>query len=169
VTGATKAAVQPDDVEAAMKRAMRLLAVRARSCHEIRDRLLRAGFNESAAQAAELRLVNVGLLDDAVFASQVVRRGAETGKSSRLTRRELQRFGVGADVAEDTLAGVDEDEADEERALQLAETKAATCRQLPPEKAVARVVRHLLSKGYGPQLAWEVTRKVFNSLEIDGD
>lgn len=169
MTAATKAAVQPDDVEAAMKRAMRLLAVRARSCHEMRDRLLRAGFDEATAQAVEMRLVDVGLLDDAEFAAQVARRGAETGKSSRLTRRDLQRFGIGAELADDTFAEVDEDMADEERALQLAERKAASCRNLPADKAVARVVRHLLAKGYGPQLAWEVTRKVFDSLEIDGD
>lgn len=152
-----------------MKRAMRLLAVRARSCHEIRDRLLRAGFHESTARAVELRLVDVGLLDDAEFAAQVARRGAETGKSARLTRRDLQRFGIGADLADDTFAGVDEDGSDEERALKLAKGKVATCRHLPADKAAARVVRHLLGKGYGPHLAWEVTRRAFDALEFDGD
>lgn len=152
-----------------MKRAMRLLAVRARSCHEVRDRLLRAGFSQPTIQAVEFRLLDVGLLDDAAFAAQVVRRGVEAGKSSRLTRRDLQRYGIGSATADESLRDVDEAGADDERAMKLAERKAASCRNLPPEKAAARVVRHLCSKGYEPQLAWEVTRRALKSFEIDGD
>lgn len=169
MTSATKSAVQPDDVEAAMKRAMRLLSVRARSCYEIKDRLLKAGFSQPTIRAVELRLLDVGLLDDAAFAAQVVRRGVEAGKSSRLTRRDLQKYGIGSATVDESLSEVEDAGVDEERAVQLAERKAASCRNLPPEKVAGRVVRHLCSKGYEPQLAWEVTRRVFKSLEIDGD
>lgn len=166
---ATKAAVEPDDVEAAMKRAMRLLGVRARSCKELRDRLLRAGFEPETVEAVEIRLLDVGLLDDESFAAQVVRRGTETGRSARLTRQDLQRFGVCVEVADASLAGIEGPGSDEERALALAEKKAAACRNLHIDKAVARVVRHLCSKGYGPQLAWEVTRRVFRERDFPDD
>ncbi|CAN5855942.1 hypothetical protein BH23ACT12_BH23ACT12_04720 [soil metagenome] len=160
-----KAAVRPDGVEDAMKRAMRLLAVRSRSCHEIRDRLTRIGFDESTVGAVELRLLNFGLLDDAAFAAEVVRRGVETGRSARLTGQDLKKFGVDAETADQSLVEMDEPGADEERALRLAERKAASCRNLHIDKAAARVVRHLCSKGYGPQVAWEVTRRVFRELD----
>jgi hypothetical protein len=101
MTGGAKTAVQPDGVEDAMKRAMRLLAVRARSCHEIRDRLSRIGFDEATVEAVEVRLLNVGLLDDSAFAAEVVRRGVDTGRSARLTRQDLRRFGVDAETADD--------------------------------------------------------------------
>jgi len=166
---APRPVVQADDVEAAMKRAMRLLAVRARSCSELKGRLLRAGFDHSTAEAVELRLLNVGLLDDAAFAAQVVRRGFETGKSARLTRRNLAMSGVDAEVADASLQTLDQPGADEERALRLAERKAAACRNLPAEKAIPRVVRHLCSKGYGPQLAWEVSRRVFRDADFPYD
>lgn len=169
MTTASKPAVEAGDVEGAMKWAIRLLGVRARSCHEIRERLLRAGFDEATAAAVESRLLDVGLLDDAAFAAQVVRRGAESGKSSWLTRRELQRFGIGGEAAGRSLDESDGEAADEERALALAQRKAVSCRGLPPEKAMARVVRHLGSKGYGPHLAWEVTRKVFRALDVTDD
>lgn len=152
-----------------MKRAMRLLAVRARSCHEIKDRLLEAGFSQPTIRAVEFRLLDVGLLDDAAFAAQVVRRGVEAGKSSQLTRRDLQKYGIGSATADESLSEVEDVGVDEERALQLAERKAASCRNLPTEKAASRVVRHLCRKGYEPQLAWEVTCRIFKSLEIDGD
>ncbi len=152
-----------------MKRAMRLLAVRSRSCHEIRDRLSKAGFDEPTVDAVELRLLNVGLLNDAAFAAEVVRRGIETGRSARLTRQDLLKGGVSAQTADESLVEVDEPGVDEERALRLAERKAASCRNVQIDKAVARVVRHLCSKGYGPQLAWEVTRKVFRELDLPSD
>ncbi|MEX0791437.1 MAG: regulatory protein RecX [Actinomycetota bacterium] len=165
----SKTAVQTDSVDDAMKRAMRLLAVRSRSRHEIRDRLTRIGFDESTVGAVELRLVNVGLLDDSAFAAEVVRRGVDTGRSARLTRQDLRRFGVTGEVADESLVEVEEPGADEERALRLAERKAASCRNLHIDKAVARVVRHLCSKGYGPRVAWDVTRRVFRELDLPGD
>lgn len=162
-------AVQPDGVEDAMKRAMRLLAVRSRSCSEIRDRLTRIGFDEATVEAVEVRLLNVGLLDDGAFAAEVVRRGVDTGRSARLTRQDLKKFGIDAETADESLVEVDEQGADEERALRLAERKAASCRNLHIDKAVARVVRHLCSKGYGPQVAWDVTRRVFRELDLPSD
>ncbi|HEX2053930.1 MAG TPA: regulatory protein RecX [Actinomycetota bacterium] len=152
-----------------MKRALRLLAVRARSCKEMRDRLAGAGFEPATVDAVEARLLSAGLLDDSAFAAQVVRRGAETGRSARLTRQDLQRFGVTGDVADTSLTELDLAGSDEERALVLAERKAASCRNVATDRAVARVVRHLCSKGYGPQLAWEVTRKVFRDREFPDD
>ncbi len=148
---------------------MRLLAVRARSCHQIKSRLIRAGFDEPTAEAVEFRLLNVGLLDDAAFAAQVVRRGVETGASSRLTRRDLMNSGIEPEIVDEGLREVDEPEAEEERALRLAERKAAACRNLPTQKAIPRVVRHLCSKGYGSNLAWEVTRRVFGEVEFSTD
>ena len=167
--GSPKVAVQPDGVEDAMKRAMRLLAVRSRSCHEIRDRLARAGFDEATVEAVESRLLTVGLLDDTAFAAEVVRRGIDTGRSARLTRQDLRKFGIDAEVADESLVEVDEPGADEKRALRLAERKAASCRNVHIDKAVARVVRHLCSKGYGPQVAWDVTRRVFKELDFPSD
>jgi regulatory protein len=164
-----KVTVQPGAVEDAMKRAMRLLAVRSRSCYEIRDRLTRAGYGDAAVEAVERRLLDVGLLDDNAFAAEVVRRGVDTGRSARLTRQDLRKFGVEGELADRNLVAVEEPGVDEERALQLAEKKAASCRNLHIDKAVARVVRHLCSKGYGPQLAWGVTRRVFKELDLPSD
>ena len=148
---------------------MRLLAVRARSCHEVRSRLVDAGFDRPTADAVESRLVAVGLLDDSAFAAEVVRRGGEAGSSSRLTRRRLLESGVDPGTADDSLTGMAEPAAEEARALALAEKQAWSCRYLPTQKAIARVVRHLSSRGYDAQLAWEVTRRAFRDLELSGD
>lgn len=158
-----------DEVEAAMKRAMKLLAVRSRSCRELTGRLLKAGFGESTAEMVVLRLSDVGLLNDEAFAAEVVCRGVATGRSARLTRQDLVKYGVAGEVADESLAELEEAGADEERALDLAERKAGSCRNLPVEKALQRVVRHLCSKGYAPGLAWEVARRAFREREIDID
>lgn len=157
------------EYEKAMQKALRLLAVRSRSRRELADRLMRAGFEEMTVQAVDVRLGELGLLNDAEFAAEVCRSRRAAGWSLRRISYDLKSKGVPAELGLEALNDLESnDPGDGERARVLALAKARTCRGVAPQKALQRVVRHLYSKGYDPELAWEAARAAFSELETAG-
>lgn len=62
-----KAAKEPDEVRKAKEKAMRLLLQQDRTEKELRDRLYRAGFSETASEAAMQYVSGFGYLDDSAM------------------------------------------------------------------------------------------------------
>jgi regulatory protein len=88
-------------------RALRLLALRARSVHELRRKLLTGGEPAEEVEAAIERLVAAGLLDDAAFARLLARSHlAERGHAPRRIQQELARRGVDRLIADRAIAEV---------------------------------------------------------------
>lgn len=155
-----------DEAGPAMDRAMRLLGHRARSRHEMAQRLRSAGFAEPAIEATDARLCELGLLDDDVFAREVCRSRSRAGWSSTRIAHDLRHRGITDDVIADSLGDLEQaGVSDGERALKLALSKARSCRSVPPEKALQRVVRHLYGKGYESEVAWDAARAAFRELD----
>lgn len=155
-----------ETVGKAMDKAMRLLGLRSRSRHEMAQRLQSAGFDEPTVAAVDDRLCELGLLDDASFAREVCRSRSRAGWSSKRIAQDLRTRGVDNDLVEDGLAEMQQEgTSDEDRALQLALAKARSCRSIPPEKALHRVVRHLYGKGYESEVAWDAARSAFRALD----
>ena len=135
------------------KRALGLLDQRARSRHELRERLIDAEFDEEVIDLVLDDLASVGLINDEFFAREWVRQRHERrGKSSRVLDQELKRKGVSA---ADRAAALDQiDEADEESvARKLAEKKARTVKEVPEDrkerdKALRRIVGVLARRGF---------------------
>jgi regulatory protein len=93
----------PDSVGAARDRALRLLAIRPRSCRELTRALTDRGFAKETARAAAARLAQEGWLDDLSAAKSLVRvKGARYGRS-RLAR-ELSARGFSSETAAAALA-----------------------------------------------------------------
>ena len=63
-----KAAKEPEEVRKAKEKAMRLLLQQDRTEKELRDRLYRAGFSETASEAAMQYVSGFGYLDDRRYA-----------------------------------------------------------------------------------------------------
>jgi regulatory protein len=132
-------------------RALRLLAVRARSRRELERRLLRIGFDREEIGEALDALEEVGLVDDERFAQAVV----EHETSSRLSGRravmsKLMASGVDRATAEEALQDAGEDPA---RAEELAMRRAPRLAFLPPEVAQRRLVDFLVRRGHSPSVA----------------
>lgn len=145
----------------ALSRAMKLLAVRGRSRHEVTKRLIGAGFTPAVVDAVELRLVELGLLDDSAFAQECARQALAAGKSRDWIRADLAQRGLSSSVIEETISVVGaENDDDQERAFALARKRALSFGDLPPAKAYQRITRYLCQKGYGPELAGDVARRV---------
>lgn len=140
---------------------MKLLAVRARSRRELSDRLLSMGFAPVAVEKVDVRLVELGLVDDVEFALERVRHLLSRGRSASAMKRDLASRGVAEEVIDSSIDVLEDAGGDRERAVALARRRAETCGHMPAEKAFGRVARYLCSQGYEAEVAEEVCREVF--------
>lgn len=148
------------------ERALRLLDQRARSRHELRDRLLDPRRVKEGEDAPDPDLVDevldalerAGLIDDEAFAQQWVRQRFERrGKSSAVLRRELQEKGVSAADRESALSLIDERD-ERQLARTLARKKARSVKTVPADrtardKELRRVVGVLARRGFPQSMA----------------
>jgi regulatory protein len=144
------------------ERALGLLAVRPRSRRELERRLLAARFESDEVQEVLTRLERVGLVDDEAFARQYAehRFGARK-EGSRAVARGLRAAGIDSALAETAAEAAPDD--DEERAADLARSRATRLSGVAPDKAFARLSSLLMRRGYSPQIARSAARK---ALEI---
>lgn len=153
-------ALAPDDVRrlvrdaeprAAWERAIRILTYRDRSHVEVRSALLADGYPEDIVEACIARLLDVGLLDDARFATSLARTKCAAGWSRRRIEAALRTAGVAADVA--TGAVEQECAADEVRASAMAARWDITT-DADSRRAIGRLAR----KGFDLETCVSVVR-----------
>jgi regulatory protein len=138
------------DGEAARKKCLRLLRLRARSAAELRDRLIRADFDEGTAAAVLADLERVGLVDDEDLARTWVADRHSAGRCGRQKLRwELRRRGIADEVIRRAIDSQISDEAEIRQATQLARQRLGAG---PPREAdVSRLTRFLLGRGFEPE------------------
>jgi regulatory protein len=140
----------------AMSRALHSLAFRARSAHELRERLARAGYAGQTVSEILDRLGELGYLDDEEFARNAARDKARKRYGPRRVYGELRQAGVDEEVAqkvvEEEFAGRSE----------LEEARAAVRRRYNTgERSVAqarRVHGFLMRRGYSAGVSAEIAR-----------
>lgn len=145
----------------AAKSGLRLLRYRARSEHELRQRLLSSDHEPESVDDAIDRLRAWGLIDDADFAAEWVRgRRRRRGRSRGALERELRDKGVAENHIADAV--VDIDDADERaRAVELVRGRLS---RMPDSKQFSRndagekrrLVAFLARRGYPTGLAMSV-------------
>jgi regulatory protein len=137
--------------------------VRPRARRELERRLLAAGFEPDEVTDVLVRLERVGLIDDEAFAKQV----AEYQYTSRLAGRRAVTSALLAKGIDPALAARAADEApddEQQRAHDLAVTRAGRLRGLEPAKSFSRLTSLLMRRGYGPEVARSAARA---ALAID--
>jgi regulatory protein len=150
-----------DAQEAAREKCLRLLARRARSAAELRQRLSGVGFEREVIARVLADLDAAGLVDDAEFArAWVASRRAAGGAGREKLRWELRRKGI----AEDLIApAVEEGTSDE---MEIAQALALARRRLREEpldrKSLARLRRLLLGRGFGFDTVDTVMRRIIS-------
>lgn len=147
--------------------ALRLIGVRARSCDELRRRLLAKEFSSDEVEQTIARLLAHKLLDDEEFAQQWVRsRHLYSGKGAAVLRRELQIKGVEQHLIETALQQIST-ESECEKARELLERKTrhldgASLVGAERQKYLRRFVALLLRRGYSPAMAFETAKSVMD-------
>ncbi|MDO5031674.1 recombination regulator RecX [Corynebacterium sp.] len=149
-------------------RALLLLDQRARSRHELYERLVGLEFEPQVVEAVLDDLAGVGLINDEAFAHEWVRqRHVRRGKSARVLDRELRQKGVGEQERAEALEQVTE-ESEESIARGLAEKKARSVKAVPADrherdKALRRIVGVLARRGFPEGMALRLGREALDA------
>jgi regulatory protein len=136
-----------------------LLSSQPRTRAELADALARKNVPGEAAAAVLDRFGEVGLIDDAAFASAWVEsRHHGRGLARRALAQELRDRGVDAAVAQAALGQVGA-ESEEATARALIARKLASTRGLPTASRMRRLVGLLARKGYPQGVVLRVVRE----------
>jgi regulatory protein len=161
-----QAGPQHDDPEARAREAcLRLLTLAPRTRAQLAKALKKRGIPDEVADAVLGRFTDVGLIDDAAFASAWVEsRHHGQGLSARALSAELRQRGVDDDQIREAVDQLGPDAEIETAKLLVAKKLAATA-GLPAEARLRRLAGMLGRKGYPPGLAFRVIRE---ALEEEG-
>lgn len=144
---------------------LELLAFRPRTAQELAVALARKGVPDGAATEVLTRFAEVGIVDDALFASMwVTSRHRGRGLAGRALSQELRRKGVDDELVQEALAELDP-EQEAATARDLVQRKLGATRGLPTEARVRRLAGMLARKGYGAGLAFRIVKE---ELEREG-
>lgn len=153
------AQVEPDPYSVTREMALKALDRRAYGRAELGGYLHGKGATEEVIERVLDRFEQVGLLDDASFASQWVE---SRHRGRKLPRRalvaELRRKGLDEDVITDAVAAIDHD-SEAAAARQLATVKARSLAGQPYEVALRRLVGALGRRGFSAELAWRTAKQ----------
>lgn len=164
-----------DDLTVILDAALRLLEARQRSVAEVRRRLIGAGYRAELVEGAIGRLLELGILDDAAFATAwVASRDRAHPRGARALRSELFQKGLSAEVIASVLEARDDRQeganepshedpgsADEEAARRLVARHArALARVVDPRKRRQRAYALLARHGFDPEIAGRVAADI---------
>ncbi len=139
---------------------LRLLAASPKSGTELKKKLVSKGFTESVAERALKDLAEQGLLDESVYARDLVSRLTQSRAAGKYrVAFELKRHGVPAKIRNELLESITP-AAEAERALEQARLKSAGWLKLDPQKRKKRLYDFLIRKGYDFQIAQDVLLKL---------
>jgi regulatory protein len=159
-TAAARAAeVEADPEGVARTILLDALTGQARTRRELADKLAKREVPDDVATELLDRFTDVGLIDDAAFASAWVEsRHRSRGLAPRALAQELRRKGVDDEEAKAALEQIDEDDQ-RAAARALVDRKMRSMRGLEPQVATRRLAGMLARKGYGAGLAFSVVRE----------
>ena len=161
-----------EDPAAVVDAGVRYLETRPRSVAEVRRRLSSAGYRADLVEGAIARLLDLGILDDAAFATAwVASRDRAHPRGARALRSELIQKGLSSETIATVLEARDalrdqvtvpsgeagQVSADEEAARRLvARHASALARIEDPRKRRQRVYALLARHGFDPEISSQV-------------
>ncbi len=154
-----------DDVLRAVDRAVRFLAVRPRSEHEVRQSLRLKDVPPSVIDLALERLRALGYLDDRAFAAfWTSDRRQFKPLSARALRYELRQKGVAADIIDEILAEQD----DTEEAYRAAQSRIGRLRSARRDELRQKLMMFLARRGFAPRVSRDAIVRLLDELEAEG-
>lgn len=146
---------------ACFQAAVRLIAHRARTEFEMRQRLNQKNFEPDSIDRIIDRLKQSELIDDAAFArAWSDSRSFASPRSAYVVKRELRIKGISIDTAEEAVEDLD----DTASAMKAAAGRAGRLSNLPVEEARQKLADFLRRRGFG----WDLTRQTIEQLESEG-
>jgi regulatory protein len=159
-TPADPAVDRPSDPESVARTILLdKLSGQPRTRAELADLLAERGIPDEVATKVLDRFHEVGLIDDAAFASAWVEsRHRGRGLAKRALAHELRRRGVDDELAKDALEELDPDQ-EAATARALVRRKLPSVRSLDRQVAIRRLLGMLARKGYPGGLAMTIVKE----------
>jgi regulatory protein len=161
----TDTEIDPDADPESVARAigLRMLEGSPRTRSELATAMAKRGVPDDAATAVLDRFVEVGLIDDAAFATAWVEsRHRGKGLARRALASELRRRGVDDEVAGEALTSVSTDD-EVVAARALVERRLRAMSGLSREVQTRRLVAMLGRKGFGGSMAYRVVAEAVDN------
>ncbi|WP_295660153.1 regulatory protein RecX [uncultured Nocardioides sp.] len=150
---------EADQEAVARKILLDQLTGRARTRHQLAEKLAQKNVPEELATRLLDRFEEVGLVDDEAFAREwVQQRSTGRGLARRALAHELRRKGIDDDVAREALEELDADD-ERETARELVRRKLRSVQGLDHDRATRRLVGMLARKGHSPGVAYAVVKE----------
>jgi regulatory protein len=151
------------------EKAMRMLALRARSRREINDALRALGLRDSIRTGIVGELEESGLVDDVRFAREFVSVKKDVRRlGPHRLKHDLGRLGLPRAAVDQALADFG---AEEQEAMARAVVERQLGTAAPSEKSLRRVVAMLRRKGYDyaviNRVAYDLSRRIPHSSVAD--
>jgi regulatory protein len=160
--------VLQEQITEALNAAYRLLAQRARSEREVRDRLRQRGMERAVIDLVIAQLRDLHYLDDQEFARiWVDNRQTHRPRSRRLLVQELRQKGVDRAIVDGTL---DETHIDEvEVATKVGRQRLKNLAGLPEDQQREKLTGFLGRKGFDFQTVKRALNRIFEARDSDDD
>ena len=156
-----------DAAAKAYDKAVRYLSYRPRSTAEVRRALEEAKFAPEAIEETLARLGDQGYLDDAAFAAYwVENRQRFRPKGEQVLRQELRQAGVEKEIIDESLSGLDSNEA----AYAAAQSRASRLAVLAAEDPAAfkrKLSEFLLRRGFTYDVVRDVVARLLREMKED--
>ena len=152
--------LEEEQTKQAVITCLRLLAASPKSGQELRKKLESKGYSAAIIDRAIGDLEIQGILDDTVYAKDLVAR-LTLGKCAGRHKIafELKRHGISKRIS-DKMLGALSSEDETERALEQARLKWTGWSRLDPQKRKKRLYDFLIRKGYDFQIVQDILQKL---------
>lgn len=155
--------VYEDEIRKAFNRALHYLGFRMRSEHEVKKKLLDAGYGEAVVREAIVKLRNLGFLNDETFSEALLQTQKNAShKGPRAIRQELQKKGIGKELQAQVLESYSEEEQ-LQIATKLAEKAADANRSGAPTQVKQKIQNALLRKGY----SFDIIKQAMENIDFE--
>lgn len=146
-----------------LRYAFRLLKFRPRSEYELRQRLKRRGFSESAVGEALFFLKEKKLVDDLEFARIWVQSRLKKPLGISRIKQELKIKGIDKDLIEQALRNIGDKYSEERVINELVCRRWERLKHLQPQKVRRRLFLFLLRRGFSSDKIQEAINQIRTS------
>ncbi|MCJ7646039.1 RecX family transcriptional regulator [bacterium] len=160
-----------EQIKEARDYAFLLLSYRSRSCQELRERLLKKGYEKEIAQEVVEELKSLHYLDDLAFAREWVEMRLREKRGKILIRQELLKKGIDKEVIEDSIAeGFGKiASSEDELAWRAIEKMVSRFQKLEKSKAYRRIKDFLVRRGFSIEATQNTLDRFFQDYVGDAD
>ncbi|MGI8607815.1 MAG: regulatory protein RecX [Candidatus Dormibacteria bacterium] len=150
-------AEDPDDVDAAFEKAIRVLNAAAQTSSGLNLKLRRAGYSVGASMEACRRATALGYVNDAAYAEALVAKRLRQGRGGALISRELRYKGIDDDVVTGAVGAVDSVQ-EHQSAVELAVKLVRRHASEPDLRRRDKVLSALARRGFSGHVSRQALR-----------